>query len=329
MRSNLNNITRLKRLNDEYIKIFDREGIILTDESKSRMKDCGTYLSYWCRETPTGYERIKLHKANFCRERFCPMCASRKSSKESYILSQVCDKLKLKGYYFSFITLTIKSLPLYHAKNLVDNLFKSFDLFRHRKNFSQRYDGFFRTLEFTFHRDSTGLIWVHPHIHIIACYKHEYRRNGKGFYPQKDLVNDWRSCLKLSADEPCICDIRDIKIDKKHKSLQEVCKYCFDFSDVLDIFKIATIHEINDIITLVRSRNTYHYGGIFNRLKKLLTNSFSEDDFDVDVPDDAVLIYYEYDKSIQSYVISTKNVYLSNSIYDSRPFCLIDIRMNC
>ena len=328
MRSNLNNITRLKRLNDEYIKIFDREGIILTDESKSRMKDCGTFLSYWCRETSSGYERIKLHKANFCRERFCPMCASRKSSKESYLLSQVCDELKLKGYYFSFITLTIKSLPLYHAKNLVDNLFKAFDLFRHRKNFSQRYDGFFRTLEFTFNRDSTGLIWVHPHIHIIACYKREYRKNGKGFYPQSELVNDWRSCLKLDDNAPCICDIRDIKIDKKHKSLQEVCKYCFDFSDVLEIFKCSSINEINDIITLVRSRNTYHYGGIFNKLKNFY-NKLKDDDFDIYVPDDAVLIHYEYDKSIQSYVISTKNIYLSNSVYDTRPFCILDDRLNC
>ena len=143
------------------------------------------------------------------------------------------------------------------------------------------------------------------------------------------MVNDWRSCLKLSADEPCICDIRDIKIDKKHKSLQEVCKYCFDFSDVLEIFKIASINEINDIISLVRSRNTYHYGGIFNRLKKQIIQSNNEDNIDIDVPDDAVLIYYEYDKSIQSYVISTRNVHLSNSIYEPRPYCITDIRLNC
>lgn len=325
MRTDINNITRLKRISEEYIKIFSQSGIDFRPTSISRMKECGTRLSYWCQETPNGLERVKLHKANFCRERFCPLCASRKSSKNSYILSSVCDELKSEGYYFSFITLTLKSLPLYHSFEQLNHLFYAFNLLTHRVSFKSRYDGYFRSLEFTFNRDSTGLIWVHPHIHLIACYSRSKRLNGTGYYPQQELVNEWRTALQLPDDAPCICDIREIKIDKNHKSLQELCKYCFDFSDVLDIFKSASVNEINDIIRLVRSRNTYFYGGIFSSKK----SHFVESEFTEDIPDNAILIQYEYDKELKIYVVSTNNVYLSNSIYSPRPFVLPELQMRC
>lgn len=325
MRNSIDNITRLKRLSEEYIRIFSQPGVEFRSTSLSRMSDCGTRLSYWCQETPNGLERVKLHKANFCRERFCPLCASRKSSKNSYILSSVCDELKSEGYYFSFITLTLKSLPLYHSQEQLNHLFYAFNLFRQRVSFKSRYDGYFRSLEFTFNRDSTGLIWVHPHIHMIACYSRSKRINGAGYYPQFELVNEWRTALQLPADSPCICDIREIKLDKNHKSLQELSKYCFDFSDVLDIFKTSSVNEINDIISLVRSRQTYYYGGIFSTKK----SHFVESEFTEDIPDDAILIQYEYDKVLKMYVISTNNVYLSNSIYSPRPFVLPELQLRC
>ena len=61
------------KLSNSYLAIAYDE----VDESKAnRLRDCASWLEFSRTE-----EGLKLHKANFCRVRLCPICAWRRSLK--------------------------------------------------------------------------------------------------------------------------------------------------------------------------------------------------------------------------------------------------------
>ena len=72
-----------------------------------RVSQCGSYLDFGI--LPDGTK--KLVKANFCRDRLCPMCNWRRSLKLYSQVSQVMDILESEGYCFLFLTLTLRNCP--------------------------------------------------------------------------------------------------------------------------------------------------------------------------------------------------------------------------
>ena len=94
-------------------KIYDRLG---KDKKAVRVCDCGSYLEFAHEVEFDGTidEKGKLHKAFFCRDRFCPMCSWRKTLKLYSQVSQIIPYIE-KDYKCLFLTLTIPSLhkPIY------------------------------------------------------------------------------------------------------------------------------------------------------------------------------------------------------------------------
>ena len=72
-----------------------------------RVSQCGSYLDFGV--LPDGTK--KLVKANFCRDRLCPMCNWRRSLKLYSQVSQVMDVLESEGYCFLFLMLAVFVIP--------------------------------------------------------------------------------------------------------------------------------------------------------------------------------------------------------------------------
>lgn len=66
-----------------------------------RVSQCGSYLDFGI--LPDGTK--KLVKANFCRDRLCPLCNWRRSLKLYSQVSQVMDVLESRGIVFFFLRL--------------------------------------------------------------------------------------------------------------------------------------------------------------------------------------------------------------------------------
>ena len=82
-----------------------------------RVRDCGTYLEYK-KFIDTGEK--KLHQANFCKVRLCPMCAWRRSLKIFGQVSIVMDHVEENyNYKYIFLTLTVKNC---YGEDLRDTL---------------------------------------------------------------------------------------------------------------------------------------------------------------------------------------------------------------
>ena len=76
------------------------------DKRSSKIHECGSFLEF----KQFADNSLKLHLANFCKARLCPMCAWRRSLKIYGQLSQIIEQItKMGKYRFLFLTLTVEN----------------------------------------------------------------------------------------------------------------------------------------------------------------------------------------------------------------------------
>lgn len=167
---------------------FDRLGLELRAE---RCRCCGSMLEFAHSIDADGVvsDESRLHKANFCRDRLCPMCTWRRSLKIFGQVSKVLEYVNWDKYKAVFVTLTIKNCPLNALKDTIDRIYKAFSRMVQDRRFKESFPGgYFRVLEVTLGKDKKS--W-HPHLHIIFLAKKSYGPRSVVYLKQKDLSEIW------------------------------------------------------------------------------------------------------------------------------------------
>ena len=271
-------------VNDEFLP-RKTNNLILADSYKrlgrlsksERVKNCGDFLEF---KTPKfqngGLGDTKLSKANFCRDRLCPLCSWRKSKKMFAELSQVISKLGSE-YEYLFLTLTVPNCWGEDLQKTVDLLFKSFDKLRRKKEFKNAIIGYFRALEVTicdgsFSPDLVGS--YHPHFHCLLAVKSSYFK--KNFITQQKWLEMWRSCTGIN--EITQVDIRKVKLndditDKKNEityfgGIKELTKYATKDAGE-NGYLVGSDAEIDkkvgDLSFALSGRRLVQYGGVMKK----------------------------------------------------------------
>ena len=196
------------------------------------------------------------------------MCTWRGSLETFRELSAVMDKATESAPLVPiFLTLTVKSAPAEGLKETIDLMYAAWDRLFSRKTFKRAYLGWFRALEITYNGKSGE---YHPHFHAILLVEPDYF-TGKDYRRTDQWVQEWRKAARLDYDP--ICDIRAVK-DKggSRKAYVEVAKYTAKDSDYLKTDERATDRIVKALLTTLRGRRLYAYGGILKPLAK----SYSE-----------------------------------------------------
>lgn len=158
------------------------------------IRGCGTYLEF----VKVPDNSLKLHKANFCRQRLCPMCQWRRSIKLRAQADQTYKVLMERGYQHVFLTLTQRNSPPEDLKRDTDNLMAALRRFQRSAFYSRAVRGSYRALEITYNADKNT---YHPHIHMLLTVDGNYFRRGNPDYmTHKELVKVWRDCARLDYD---------------------------------------------------------------------------------------------------------------------------------
>lgn len=244
----------------------------LGDEKKSiRVFNCGSFLEF--KKFDSG--ELKLHNANFCKVRLCPMCAWRRSLKIFGQVSQVMDNLDQKKYRFLFLTLTIKNCSPDDLRIEIDSILKSFNRMTRLKAFKPVL-GYFRALEVT-HNLITNE--YHPHIHCILVVKNSYFKN-KDYLSHSDWTDLWKRSLKV--DYRPIVDIRAFSKNKNiKKSVSEVAKYSVKSNDfIIDDDLDLTDESVYILDSALRYKRLIAFGGIMKEIHQKLS---LDDDLDDDL----------------------------------------------
>lgn len=230
---------------------------------------------WWCSSTlafavakDTGEKR--LHDANFCRERLCPMCAWRKSKKVFHQVSDVMEEVDKEnpGLVPVFLTLTLRNCSAKELSRTLDTVFSGwYELTKHRK-IKRIVRGWFRALEITYNKQDDTF---HPHIHAILLVDKSYFKS-KDYMETKDWVKMWRTALKLNYDP--VCDIRKVKQKGKNKgknkAVAEVAKYTLKDTEYISDDKQLTDKLVKILGEALRGRRLYAFGGLMKEIAKQL-----------------------------------------------------------
>ena len=234
-----------------------------------KVSDCGTFLEYRVTE-----QESRLHTANFCKDRLCPMCNWRRSLKIFGQVSQVMDVLEQQGYQFLFLTLTVKNCSGSDLPDTVQMLFDGWRKMYNKKSvFQKAVAGSFRSLEVTRNKE-TGLF--HPHFHVILAVCPDYF-SGRNYLSQAEWACLWRSCCSLDYNP--IVDIRKIKPNSKGISgaVAEVSKYAVKSADFLDGTMDEKISYVSAFLSSLTGRRLCSFTGCFDKARKQLALDDIED----------------------------------------------------
>ena len=270
-------------LSDVYMRIGQ-------DKKSLRVSECGSFLEFAHEVDSYGTiePKGKLHKAFFCRDRFCPMCSWRRSLKLFANVSQCIPKITSK-YKCVLLTLTVPNCTEKDFRSTVDRLMRAWDKFSRRVKFKRIVKGFFRVLEVTRNKKNGSL---HPHFHIILVVPKSYGYKQELYLSHSELLEMWRSAY---GDETITqVDIRLIKpkdaqeinspevvqVKSLESAIAETCKYTFKDEDLL--FGCRTpAEQDNLLLTLIdglHHRRLAHFGGVFKEIYNSLGLEDIEDD---------------------------------------------------
>ncbi len=247
----------LYKLSNGYVAMAYDE----VDTSKAeRLRNCASWLEF----ARTDEGGLKLHNANFCRVRLCPICQWRRSLKtfgQVYKIVSVAQN----DYAFIFLTLTVKNCEGMELKSTLDKLAKSWDRFIKYKDIKNVIKGFYRGTEVTHNlTDDT----YHPHFHCLLAVNKSYF-TSRDYLSQPKWRDYWKKAARLNYDPQV--DVRRVKADKVEGVCAEVAKYAVKVSDVvcfddwdLTVDTVATLDKALD------KRRFISFGGIFKEIHKQL-----------------------------------------------------------
>lgn len=266
-----------------------------------RVRFCSSQLAFAV-NTETGEKR--LHSADFCRERLCPMCAWRKSLKCFQEVSRVMDAAQQEQANLVpiFLTLTLKNCTGEDLDGTLDTVFQGWHRLINNKRMKRIFKGWFRALEVTYNKEADTF---HPHIHAILMVDKGYFK-GKDYMTTAEWVKAWRKACRLSYDP--VCDIRKVK--GGNKAIKEVSKYTVKDSDFISEDKDLTDKLVAILSKALRYRRLYAFGGVLKDIAKRLG---------ADRPDEGDLIHVDEDGELrtdvgQMIVVYRWNMGLSNYI---------------
>lgn len=275
-----NNFRELKRytyfLYQSYTRLHNKNcsSVFFDFYKKSfNVNSCSKFLKFG--HTESGI--VKLHNANFCRDRLCPMCACRRSKK---IYGQVysCVDYMKNDYRFIVLTLTVRNVDASSLSDTVTHLNRSFsNLVRNYYRFKRICKGYLKCLEITYNciRDD-----FHPHLHILIAVDKDYFKSDY-YLHQSDFLSMWQMAAKDSSISQV--DVRKIYYNPNRSDLNdissavaEVAKYSVKPSDYIFPYNnFLTDKVVYTFSTVLHKRRLLSFGGVFNSVRKLL---FSNDD---------------------------------------------------
>ena len=216
-------------------------------------------------------------RANWCRDRLCPMCAWRRSRRNAIALQRAVDyrKQQRPDGRWILVTLTIRNVDSNDIANSLDILVHAWDNLRHRREWERCFIGGARSIEITRNQE-TGT--YHPHLHaLLECcdsyYSDQYLTHAR-------LLDYWRDAVSVYTgfyDRDLRVDLRaaDAREDAVG-SVREVSKYILKSTPLLE----APLEDLDELAAAVHGRRLVAYTGTIRKAMRELAISDEGDQMD-------------------------------------------------
>jgi plasmid rolling circle replication initiator protein Rep len=230
--------------------------------------DCGSFLWFGkYQHRKTGDVKKHLDAANFCKNRFCPVCNWRKSRK---MFKQTYDALQLvrgenPSYRYLFVTLTMKNPPVERTKTALKSMNEAWSRLMSLKRIKTVVKGFVRSTEFTVQKSDSD--FVHPHFHAILIVSASYF--GVNYIRQSELTDLWQKMLGVNYKPVVHIEIIKSKSNKKDElvsSASEAIKYAVKTTDLT----LLTQEGFESLFKQLKGVRMLSFGGCLAKARRRL-----------------------------------------------------------
>jgi plasmid rolling circle replication initiator protein Rep len=225
------------------------------NEYSQRISQCSQLLGFALEAQDAGELKLKLHRARFCRVRFCPVCQWRKSLMwRARFISALPRVLEAyPTYRWVLLTLTVRNTPLTGLRDTVKRMNAAWNRMSQRKVFPAV--GWVRSLEVTRGRDGTA----HPHFHCLLMVRGSYF-GGKNYIKQAEWREFWQKALKV--DYLPVVNVKAVRTKLGDESnpiigILETLKYSVKPSDL-----IVSSEWLDELTTQLHKTRAISVGGI-------------------------------------------------------------------
>ena len=223
---------------------------------------CGSFISFFADET---LEKKKVNKSNFCKNRFCPLCAWRKAKKDSLKISILLKYIQEElGYEFIFLTLTAPNVKGSDLSDEIKKYNENFKKLTKRKEVLKITKGYVRKLEVTYNQERDD---YHPHFHVMIAVNKSYFKS-RDYIKKKQWLELWKECMNDSS----ITQVDVRKMDTSDSNaIAEIAKYGAKDADYM------ISQEVFDVFyKALKGKQLLTYSGVFKEALKL----FNEGELD-------------------------------------------------
>ena len=296
------------------------------EKRAARMWLCAGFLLFEkVQHIETGDTRLRLTRANFCKNRYCPVCQWRRTLMWISRFVEVLPKIleQHPEHPFLFLTLTVPNCPVLQLRKTLQEMNKAWKRLLARKQFSSVV-GWVRTTEVN--QEGKRGDYAHPHFHVLLMVKPSYF--GKGYVRRDDWLKAWQGAMRDSSITQV--DIRRVKGDLI-KAVKETFKYTVKPADLIrearkkretdEQFLLRIEQENPWLYELTRQTNHLRYiaaGGVFKDFLKKAEKAEQETDEDLighsevsdwQATDNEPKIMAKWDKNKCRYFVSQESSY--------------------
>src|SRR5699024_8681665 len=206
---------------------------LISEDTLKLIKECNTFMMMVADEK---LENKKQHKGNTCKNRFCPVCAWKKSRKDALALSIMMAYIKQEEKKeFIFLTLTAPNVPADELNNEIDHYNQSFQRLMQRQEVKKIVKGYARKLEITYNEKRDD---YHPHFHVLIAVNKSYFTQTTQYINRDRWLKLWQESTKNNTITQV--DVRKVQNSRDNRVF-EIAKYSAKDSDYLisqDVFEV-------------------------------------------------------------------------------------------
>ena len=232
--------------------------------------------------------QFKLTKALLCKQKFCPVCARRKSLRHSYELKNIIKYMadnNLHNHKLVFATFTVRNTHFSQLESEIQKLNKAFSKFMRFKEVKKAFLGSYRALEITYQEND--VTQAHPHLHVLFIVPpHYYDKQNKDYLSAERMGALWQKALGVSYT-PNV-DIRPLGAKDREQTLKKYwCNGELKSKKSKDIVKrLKSSFNLFNAEQLVKDQDIELQKDIFmasytksvKEVTKYLSNEVSQDD---------------------------------------------------
>ena len=266
---------------------FKAESVSLDDrfeeagdlKKAKRCRECGSFLAFWVyKHLLTEEQRRTLESGNFCKVKWCPMCAMIKQRKLANELKSILKQIEAsRPVKYVFLTLTVKNPPLTELKDTLKAMNKAFKLLADSPEFKSGVLGYIRALEALGGNTQAGE--AHPHFHCLLVVKPSYFKGNK-YISQARWSELWRRSLKV--DYTPVVDVRRIR--QKSAEWSDVDSAIFETLKYLakpqDIQRLSQA-DFEELDRQMRNAKQYTRGGLLKEIAPLKDDGFNPEEWEL------------------------------------------------